>query len=165
MSCTSNVFHNYKDNLLHSSNYVPVYWKIDITYRRKEWFPMMRFWLRRFTHVNLNHLNKIEARSKLLSLKRSWARFNFYAYERPFKYCLNFICQRKFYARTHVKITRHWKSTLTECSTKKWTKVPSCGLSSSPNVSGLALHQWSSRNSNHKTELLSIIFVEYSLTF
>ena len=165
MSCTSTVFHNYKDNFIHSSNYVPVYWKIDINYRRKEWFPMMRFWLRRFTHVNFNHVNKIEARYKVLSLKRSWARFNFYAYERPFKYCLNFICQLKFYARTHVKITRHWKSTLTECSTKKWTKVPSCGLSCSPNVSGLALHQWSSRNSNHKTELLSIIFVEHSLTF
>ena len=28
-------------------------------------------------------------------------------------YCLYFICERKFYARTHVKITRHWKSSLT----------------------------------------------------
>ena len=27
-------------------------------------------------------------------------------------HCLYFICERKFYARTHVKITRHWKSTL-----------------------------------------------------
>ena len=25
-----------------------------------------------------------------------------------------FICERKFYARTYVKITRHWKSTLSE---------------------------------------------------
>ena len=25
-----------------------------------------------------------------------------------------FICGNKFYARTHVKITRHWKSTLSE---------------------------------------------------
>ena len=25
---------------------------------------------------------------------------------------LYFICERKFYARTHVEITRHWKSTL-----------------------------------------------------
>ena len=25
-----------------------------------------------------------------------------------------FICERKFYARAHVKITRHWKSTLKE---------------------------------------------------
>ena len=27
-------------------------------------------------------------------------------------HCLYFICERKFYARSHVKITRHWKSTL-----------------------------------------------------
>ena len=26
--------------------------------------------------------------------------------------CICFICKRKFYARTHVNITRHWKSTL-----------------------------------------------------
>ena len=30
--------------------------------------------------------------------------------------CLYFICERKFYARTHVKITPHWKSTLIEAS-------------------------------------------------
>ena len=35
---------------------------------------------------------------------RSWARFNFYAYERPFMLCLYFICELKFYARTHVKL-------------------------------------------------------------
>ena len=33
-------------------------------------------------------------------------------YERHFMHCLYFICEREFYARTHVKITRHWKSTL-----------------------------------------------------
>ena len=38
--------------------------------------------------------------------------FNFYAHERPFMHCLYFICERNFYARTHVKITRHWISTL-----------------------------------------------------
>ena len=27
-------------------------------------------------------------------------------------YCLYFICERKFYARTHLKITRHWKALL-----------------------------------------------------
>ena len=36
----------------------------------------------------------------------------FYAYERPFIQCFYFICERKFYPRTHVKITRQWKSTL-----------------------------------------------------
>ena len=33
-------------------------------------------------------------------------------YERPFIHRLYFICERNFYARTHVKITRQWKSTL-----------------------------------------------------
>ena len=27
-------------------------------------------------------------------------------------HCLYFICESKFYARTHVKITRQWKSAL-----------------------------------------------------
>ena len=27
-------------------------------------------------------------------------------------HCLYFLCERKFHSRTHVKITRHWKSTL-----------------------------------------------------
>ena len=39
-----------------------------------------------------------------------------YTYERPFIHCLYSICERKSYARTHVKITRHWKSTLTRAA-------------------------------------------------
>ena len=35
---------------------------------------------------------------------RSRARFNFYAYKRPFLHYLYFICKRTFYARTQVKI-------------------------------------------------------------
>ena len=31
---------------------------------------------------------------------------------RPFILCLYFICERKFYTLTHVKITRQWKFTL-----------------------------------------------------
>ena len=49
---------------------------------------------------------------------RSWARFNFYAYERPFMHCLYFVGERKCYARSHVEFTRHWKSTLTEIAPK-----------------------------------------------
>ena len=33
--------------------------------------------------------------------------------------CLSFICERKFYARTHVKITRHWKSTQKEARARE----------------------------------------------
>ena len=39
----------------------------------------------------------------------------FYAYERFFMHFLYFICERKFYARTHLKITRHWKPLRTVC--------------------------------------------------
>ena len=31
-------------------------------------FPMTRFWLRKLTHVNFKHVNKIEARYKVLRL-------------------------------------------------------------------------------------------------
>ena len=49
----------------------------------------------------------------MLSLNEP-ARFNFYAYERAFMHCLYFICKRKVCTRTHVKIARHFKSTLRE---------------------------------------------------
>ena len=39
-------------------------------------------------------------------------RFNFYVYAPPFIDCLYFICERKFYPRAYVKITRQWKPTL-----------------------------------------------------
>ena len=35
-------------------------------------------------------------------------------------HCLHFICERKFYALTHVKITRHWKSTLWSSNSRLW---------------------------------------------
>ena len=39
-------------------------------------------------------------------------------------HCLYFICDRKFYARTHIKITRHWKSTLKETNcVVHWTEI------------------------------------------
>ena len=34
------------------------------------------------------------------------------AYVRPFMHCLYFICERKLYSRTHVKITRKRESTV-----------------------------------------------------
>ena len=34
-------------------------------------------------------------------------------------HCLYFIWESKFYATTHVKITRHWKSTLIEAHCEK----------------------------------------------
>ena len=56
--------------------------------------------------------------------------FIFYAHERPFMHCLYFICERNFYARTHVKITRHWISTLNrglkQLATTKATDTKVC---------------------------------------
>ena len=75
-------------------------------------FPQTRFWLRTLTHINFTHANNIEKDKKCWAYTRSWARFNFYVYERPLMHCPSFICDRKVYGRTHVKITRHWKSTL-----------------------------------------------------
>ena len=69
----------------------------------------------------------------MLRLNVKLARFYFYAYVRPFIHCLYFICERKFYARTLVKITRQWKSTLiyrdrdreNGCEKSAWATDPS----------------------------------------
>ena len=52
--------------------------------------------------------------------RESWARFNFYVYAWPSMHCLYFI-----YARTQVKITRQWKSTLKQLRRRRqrgWQK-------------------------------------------
>ena len=51
-----------------------------------------------YTHVNFTLVNKKD----------------FYDFARPFPCYPYFICEWKFYARTHLKITRQRKSTLTE---------------------------------------------------
>ena len=63
-----------------------------------------------YTHVEFTRVNKMEAELQSVELKSEVEqRFNFYVYVRPFIHCLYFICERKFYTRTHVKITRQWK--------------------------------------------------------
>ena len=68
----------------------------------------MRFWLRTLTHVNFNHVTKIEARQKVLSLNEKLNEIQLLRLRATFHALSLFL----FYARTHVKITRHWKSTL-----------------------------------------------------
>ena len=64
-----------------------------------------------YTHVEFTRVNKMEPELSSVELKSEVEqRFNFYVYVRPFIHCLYFICERKFYTRTHVKITRQWKS-------------------------------------------------------
>ena len=76
-------------------------------------FPLTRFWLCTLTQVNFNHVNKIEARCKLLRLNVKLSEILLLRLRATFFiHCLYFSCERKFYARTHGKITRQWKSTL-----------------------------------------------------
>ena len=42
---------------------------------------------------------------------------------RPFIHCLYFICERKFYPRTHIKITRQWKSSLNHSTETAFIRV------------------------------------------
>ena len=49
---------------------------------------------------------------KATGKRESWTRFIFNEEAWPSKHCLYFIFARKSYVRTHGKITRQWKSTL-----------------------------------------------------
>ena len=63
--------------------------------------------------MNFNHVNKVEARYKVLRLNVKLSEVLLLRVSVTFHTdCLYFICERKFYARTHVRITQQWKSTL-----------------------------------------------------
>ena len=67
------------------------------------WFPLTRFWLRTVTHVT-----RIDARYKVLRLNVKLSKLQILRLRATVHACLFFICEHKFYARTHVKITRQW---------------------------------------------------------
>ena len=76
---------------------------------------MTRFRLRMLTHVNFNHVNKIEARYKALRLNMKLRealllRFRATFHPLPLFYFANVNFT---HVRSYVKITRQWKSTLT----------------------------------------------------
>ena len=72
----------------------------------KGWFPMSRNSSAR-THVNFTRVNvRVELRST-------------FTFTRPVIHCLYFIYACKFYVRSHGKITRQWKSTLSNHFGKK----------------------------------------------
>ena len=79
---------------------------------------LTRFWLRTLTHVNFNHVNKIEAiaRSKVLSLNEQSSEVQLLCLRETFHALplFHLRTQNFTHARTHVKITRHWKSTLSQ---------------------------------------------------
>ena len=63
-----------------------------------------------YTHVNFNHVNKIEARYKELSINVNLIEVQLLLLLMPhFMHCLYFICGCKFYTCAHVKITRQWR--------------------------------------------------------
>ena len=55
--------------------------------------------------------------------RKSWTSPNSYVYARPFIHCLYFIYVRKIYQSSHRKITRQWKSTLTDLINREGTVV------------------------------------------
>ena len=61
-------------------------------------------------HVKL----KLSSAWKITRKRKSRNSLIFYIYAQPFIHCHYFIYARKIYVRVHVKITRHWKPTLTE---------------------------------------------------
>ena len=83
----------------------------------KGWFTLTRFWLRKWTHVNFNQVNKIEARNKVLRLNVRLIEVLLFRLSATFYtlLLLNWVLigERKSYAHMHGKITRQWKSSLT----------------------------------------------------
>ena len=78
----------------------------------KGWFPLTRFWLRTVTHENFNHVNKVEARYKVLRLNVKLSEVLFLCSHATFHTLpLSFLFANGNF--THVKITRQLKSTLT----------------------------------------------------
>ena len=47
-----------------------------------------------------------------IAVKRQQKRSSIFSFTRDLSYIASFISERKFYARTHVKITRQWTSNL-----------------------------------------------------
>ena len=87
----------------------------------------------------------MKGRAKTLKLTS----LNFYVYTRHFLHCLYFIYARKIYVRTHVRITRQWKSNLKEkvftlvSCTKRLSDWRSWQLSLLPyNNTNIHLHQF-----------------------
>ena len=60
---------------------------------------------------------------KATQKRKSWTSLNSYVYARPFIHCLYFIHVRKIYQSSHRKLTRQWKSTLTDLINREGTVV------------------------------------------
>ena len=65
----------------------------------------------KFDTVTFARVNEIEIRYEASCLNVKLTEFQLLP-RAIFIHCLSFICERKFYAPTHAKITRQWKDTL-----------------------------------------------------
>ena len=68
----------------------------------KGWFPLTRFWLRTLTHGNLNHVNKIEARWKVLSLNEKLSEVQLLRLRATF-HALPLFCLQTQILRTYAR--------------------------------------------------------------
>ena len=99
-------------------------WVIHVQhFKTKGGFPPPRNFSVR-THVNLTPVKRNRVYVWKATHKReSWTSLNSYVYAWPFIHCLYFIYVRKIYQRSHRKITRQWKSTLSDLINHEGTVV------------------------------------------
>ena len=90
-------------------------WVINVQhFKTKGGFPPPRNFSVR-THVNFTPVKRNRGYVwKATRKRKSWTSLNSYVYAWPFIHCLYFIYVRKIYQRSQGKITRQWKSTLTD---------------------------------------------------
>ena len=111
-------FCNFSVNM--SRLYIAIHnWVIHVQrFKTKGGFPPPRNFSIR-THINFTRLKKNRGYVwKATHKRKSWTSLNYYVYAWPFIHCLYCI-----YVRSHGKITRQWKSTLTDLINREDTMV------------------------------------------
>ena len=106
--------------VLHVASHIAIHnWVIHVQhFKTKGGFPPPRNFSVR-TRVKKNRGYVWKATQK----RKSWTSLNSYVYARPFIHCLYFIYVRKIYQSSHRKLTRQWKSTLTDLINREGTVV------------------------------------------
>ena len=107
---------------LHVASHIAIHnWVIHVQhFKTKGGFPPPRnFSVRTRVKKNRGYVWKATQKRK----RKSWTSLNSYVYARPFIHCLYFIHVRKIYQSSHRKLTRQWKSTLTDLINREGTVV------------------------------------------
>ena len=99
-------------------------WVIHIQhFKTKGGFPLSRNFSRAYARKFYVHKKNRGYVWKAMRKRKSWTLLNSYVYAWPFIHCLYFIYALKIYVRSHEKITRQWKSTLTDLINHEGTVV------------------------------------------